>query len=68
MLSGIAAPPAAEIVEQIRKELAPDRRVVVYEVVADPVNDTLCLLRGKCDRAEIIDSLEKALQQQISLS
>ena len=64
MLSGIAAPPAAEIVEQIRKELAPDRRVVVYEEVADPVNDTLCLLRGKCDHVEIIDSLEKALQQQ----
>ncbi len=63
-LCGTAAPPAAEIVEQIRKELAPDRRIVVYDVEADPINDTLCLLRGKCDRAAIIDSLEKALRKE----
>ena len=45
-LCGTAAPPAAEIVEQIGEKFAPDRRVVVYDVEADPVNDTLCLLRG----------------------
>ena len=58
----LAAQDAAAVLDAVRRQYAPDRRVAVFEIEAEQVNDTLHILKGKCDDPEAIEALRGALR------
>lgn len=48
---GAKAQSAGDLVEQVRARYAPDKRVAVFEIEAEQVNDTLYILKGQVRRS-----------------
>ena len=60
--SGLSAQDAAAVLDAVRRQHAPDRRVAVFEIEAERINDTLHILKGKCDDPEAIEALRAAFR------
>lgn len=60
---GASAQSAGEAVEQVRAQYAPDKRVAVFEIEAEQVNDTLYILKGKYDNPEAVRALRERLRR-----
>ena len=60
---GAKAQSAGDLVEQVRARYAPDKRVAVFEIEAEQVNDTLYILKGKCDDPEAVRALRERLRR-----
>lgn len=60
---GAKAQSAGDLVEQVRARYAPDKRVAVFEIEAEQVNDTLYIFKGKCDDPEAVRALRERLRR-----
>lgn len=60
--SGLSAQDAAAVLDAVRRQHAPDRRIAVFEIEAERINDTLHILKGKCDDPEAIEALRAAFR------
>ena len=60
---GAKAQSAGDLVEQVRARYAPDKRVAVFEIEAEQVNDRLYILKGKCDDPEAVRALRERLRR-----
>lgn len=62
--AGLQAQEVRGIIGKVRGQYAPDKRVAVFEVKGEKVNDTHYILKGKCDNPEALAALEQELKRQ----